>query len=136
MSSAESNGEPNPFKTILAGLIPKQSDPEDCRNTLFPLLHEVMDYVQTIVDSLESSGQSPVTSCASGCSYCCHSRVSLIPAEVLLIHSFVQANFDDPAIEALKGRIHQVLTLTQGKSDTQKYTLKKQTPCIFLEKKI
>ncbi|MCG8619396.1 MAG: YkgJ family cysteine cluster protein [Desulfobacterales bacterium] len=104
----------------------------ETRINLLPVSLEVLEYVQEIVAELEDGGQSLRVACKSGCSFCCHSQVNIIPLEALLISQSVLAEFKGSEVSALRQRILNMRTAMAGKSEVQAYALKKTLPCVFL----
>jgi len=100
--------------------------------TILVTLQEMMEFVQGVVAQLEQSNHSPKTSCGSGCSYCCHSQINIIPVEALLIFSLIETSFNLHEIRDLKIKIQDNHLLTTGKTFAQKVAIKDQTPCVFL----
>ncbi|MDD9300960.1 MAG: YkgJ family cysteine cluster protein [Desulfobacter sp.] len=133
MNHQEMDADQGGLKAILFNIIQgKLADPND-HGHLVGILREMMDFGQELVQDLEISGQAPKVSCGKGCSYCCHSRVNILPIEALLISGFMDKEFDLTAVEAIKAKIQTNLGLTRGKSFFERVALKEQTPCIFLE---
>ena len=91
MKKTESFAEPNEFKTILVNFTRKKMTHGTHRDTILVAIQAVMVFIQEIIEQLEASGQSPAVSCGSGCCFCCHSLIRVIPAEALLIESLSEA---------------------------------------------
>jgi len=128
--------EPNEFKTILVNITQEKMTHGTHQDTILVAIQAVMVFVQQIIEQLEASGQSPAVSCGSGCSFCCHSLIKVIPTEALLIESFIRCHFIDSDIQALKKRINEYQKLVDGKSLEKRVLIKDQTPCIFLKNNI
>ena len=128
--------EPNEFKTILVNITREKMTSGTHQDTILAALQAVMVFAQEIIEQLEASGQSPAVSCGSGCSFCCHSLIKVIPAEALLIESFIRRHFIDSDIQALKEKINEYQKLVDGKSLEKRVLIKDQTPCIFLKNNI
>ena len=122
-----------PFRQILSDAVRGKLDAGSPREAMLPLFREILDFSQTLIFELEASGDSPRVACKSGCFLCCHSRVSVIPLEALLMAEFVDAEFSALQVDALVGRIHRSHDLTNGKSPEQIYALKDELPCVFLD---
>ncbi len=121
------------FGQILSNAVRKKLDAGLSREAILPLFRETLDFSQALIVELEASGGSPQVACKSGCFLCCHSRVSVIPLEALLMAEFVRLTFSGPEVLALRNRIHRSHGLTEGKRPEQIYALKKDLPCVFLE---
>lgn len=102
-------------------------------NALFPITRQVLAAAERVLGSVAGTCESPVPECASGCSFCCHTRIHVIPLEAVVICSYVHKHFSPAAIQILKSRIRTNLTYTRGRSLAQRVAVKDQTPCIFLE---
>jgi Fe-S-cluster containining protein len=102
-------------------------------NALFPIIRQVLAAAAQVLDSVAGTCQSPAPECASGCSFCCHSRIHVIPLEAVVICAHVRKHFSPAAIQGLKNRICTNLTYTRGRSLAQRVAIKDQTPCIFLK---
>ena len=50
-------------------------------DALFPIIRQVLAAAAGVLDSVAGKCASPVPDCASGCSFCCHSRIHVIPLE-------------------------------------------------------
>lgn len=97
-------------------------------------LAEIMALAEHIVQRTHEAETDDQIECRSGCSYCCHSQIKLTPAEALLIFFWINSNFTDKQIAALKQRISQNQFLTRGKNLRERVRIKDTTPCIFLDK--
>lgn len=128
--------EPNEFKTILVNITQEKMTNGAHQDTILVAIQAVMVFVQEIIEQLEASGQSPAVSCGSGCSFCCHSLIQVIPAEALLIESFIKSHFIDSDIRVLKEKINGYQSLVDGKSFEKRVLIKDQIPCIFLKNNI
>lgn len=96
------------------------------------VVKEVMLCVQGFIESMESTGQYESVACQSGCSYCCHSQVYILPLEALFAYSYITSTLNRKSIALLKETIDQNLKLTQGKAQKETVYLKDRTPCVFL----
>lgn len=134
MKKAENLLETDPLKLLLTGMIQPRLNTGVRGEAILVLLQEIMEFVQDIIEPLEKSGQAPCIACSSGCSYCCHSQVNIIPAEALLIFSFISRHFNTAEIDFLKDRIIDNDILTKGKTTRQRVNIKDKTPCVFLKK--
>ncbi len=105
----------------------------DSSCSLFPVVRQILAAAARVLDSVAGTCESPVPECASGCSFCCHSRIHVMPLEAVVICSYVQKHFSPAAMQGLKIRIRNNLTYTRGRSLAQRVAVKDQTPCIFLE---
>ncbi len=124
------------FRPILLNRIHKGLDHQNFNQRIFPVMLETMDFIQDIIDQLESSGQSPEICCRQGCCLCCHSLVTIIPAEGFLIYQFLETHFNSSQMNHLFRRINTNRLLLKGSSMDRRYELKDQTPCIFLSDNI
>ncbi|WP_299981785.1 YkgJ family cysteine cluster protein [Desulfobacula sp.] len=136
MEKTEGFAEPNEFKTILVNFTREKMIHGTHQDTILVATQAVMVFVQEMIEQLEASGQSPAVSCGSGCSFCCHSLIKVIPAEALLIESFIRHHFIDSDIQVLKKKIYDYQILVDGKSLKKRVLIKDQTPCIFLKNSI
>jgi Fe-S-cluster containining protein len=133
MEKTETSAEADQFKCILLDIVKDRLSCGTHQATILVALQDVMEFVQTIIDKLETSGQSPLVSCRSGCSYCCHSLIKVIPAEALLIDSFLRRNLLNNDIQILKTSILKYQLLVKGKTLKERVSIKDKTPCIFLK---
>jgi Fe-S-cluster containining protein len=92
-----------------------------------------MDAAAQVLSSAAQTCESPVPDCASGCSFCCHSRIHLTPLEAVLINAHIQECFSPDERGHLKTRVSANLARTRGQSLAQRVAIKDQTPCIFLD---
>ena len=122
------------FQTIQEKLSQKKADGLKFHDAILPVFQEVLEFSDSIVQNLEKNGQSPKVACQSGCNYCCHSQVNIIPIEALLISAFIKTDFTFTEVSALNTEISQILLLTAGKTLEQLYALKDDLPCLFLKK--
>jgi len=109
-----------------------QQEIQDPSRTVFSIIRQVMDAAVQVLDSVALTCESPVPDCASGCSFCCHSRIHLTPLEAVLINTHIQDCFSPDERHHLKIRIHDNLARTRGQSLAQRVAIKDKTPCIFL----
>lgn len=86
-------------QTIQDKLHQKKSDGCRFHDAILPVFQEVLEFSESIVENLEENGQSPKVACRSGCTYCCHSQVNIIPIEALLISAFIKT--DSPALRSV-----------------------------------
>jgi Fe-S-cluster containining protein len=100
---------------------------------LVSMIREVTAAAAQILASAALTCESPVPDCASGCSFCCHSRIHVMPLEAVMICCHVQKHFSPEAMQGLKTRIRTNLTYTLGLSLARRVAVKDQTPCIFLD---
>ncbi|MFN2358140.1 MAG: YkgJ family cysteine cluster protein [Desulfotignum sp.] len=105
----------------------------DVSRALFPIIREVTEAAAQVLTSVALTCESPVPDCQSGCSFCCHSRIHVMPLEAVLICAHVQDHFSPAELHGLKDRIHGNLALTRGMNLARRVAVKDQTPCIFLE---
>ncbi|HKJ98704.1 MAG TPA: YkgJ family cysteine cluster protein [Desulfotignum sp.] len=110
-----------------------QTQAADPSFALFPIIRQVLAAAAQVLDSVAGTCESPEPACASGCSFCCHSRIHVMPLEAVVICAHVQDHFSTGAIQDLKTRIRTNLAYTRGRSFAQRVAVKDQTPCIFLE---
>lgn len=123
------------LKTTQERLHQKKSDGLSFADAILPVFQEVLEFSDRIIQGLEESGQTPKVACKTGCSYCCHSQVNIIPIEALLISSFIHTDFTGPQICTLRAGISRTRSLTAGKSIEQVYAMKSELPCLFLSNK-
>lgn len=133
MKKTEDVPDEDPLKSILFNILQ-----EKIKTAVLPagfpvLLKEMMEYVQNLIDDLETTGQTPEVSCSSGCDYCCYSQVTIVPLEALLIYAFVGEQFSQIEQIDLVNRINDSMYLTGGKTIEQQYTVKQDNPCVFLD---
>jgi Fe-S-cluster containining protein len=102
-------------------------------DALFSIIRQVLSAAALVLDSVAGTCESPVPECASGCSFCCHSRIHVMPLEVVVICSYVHNHFSPKALQGLKTRIRTNLSYTRGRSLAQRVAVKDQTPCVFLD---
>ncbi len=110
-----------------------QKEMPDPPRTLFPMIRQVGDAAAQVLASVALTCESPVPDCASGCSFCCHSRIHVTPLEAVLISAHIQDSFSPDEIRHLKTRVRANLTRTRGQSLARRVAIKDQTPCIFLD---
>lgn len=130
----ESEFEEILFQTIQGKLSQKKADGLKFHDAILLVFQEVLEFSDSIVQNLEENGQSPKVACRSGCNYCCHSQVNIIPIEALLISAFIKTDFTFTEFSALNAEISQIHLLTAGKTLEQLYALKDDLPCLFLKK--
>lgn len=106
---------------------------QESSRTLFPMIRQVTDAAARVLSSVALTCESPVPECASGCSFCCHSRIHVTPLEAVLISAHIQDCFSPDERRLLKIRVRANLTQTRGQSLAQRVAIKDQTPCIFLD---
>ncbi len=102
------------------------------QEAILPVFQEVLEFSQTIIRNLERAGQSPKVACQSGCSYCCHSQVNIIPIEALAICAFIKTDFTSGQVSTLNAGISRARSLTAGKTFKQVYAIRADLPCVFL----
>lgn len=134
METTQTPVDLDPFSAIVSRMTHEKLDLLRMSATILVTLQEMMEFVQGVVVQLERLNHSPKTSCGSGCSYCCHSQINIIPVEALLIFSFIETSFNLREIRDLKIKIQDNHLLTTGKTFAQKVAIKDQTPCVFLFK--
>ena len=110
-----------------------QKETRNSSRTLFPMIRQVTDAAARVLVSVALTCESPKPDCASGCSFCCHSRIHVTPLEAILISAHIQTNFSPDEQRHLKTRIRANLAHTRGQSLVQRVAIKDQTPCIFLD---
>jgi len=77
------------FQSILSKMTHEKLDYQGMPATILVTLQEIMEFVQIVAAQLEKGGHSAKVACGNGCSYCCHSQITVIPVEALLIFSFI-----------------------------------------------
>lgn len=122
------------FHAIQKKLHQKKSDDLRFHDVILSVFQEVLEFSDSIVKSLEENGQSPKVACRSGCNYCCHSQINIIPIEALLISAFIKTDFTCTEVSALNAGISRIQFLTAGKTLEQVYAIKDELPCLFLKK--
>jgi Fe-S-cluster containining protein len=122
------------FQTIQEKLHRKKSEGLTFHDAILPVFQEALEFSDSIVQNLEENGQSPKVACQSGCNYCCHSQVNIIPIEALLISAFIKTDFTCTEVGTLNADISHIQLLTAGKTVEQVYALKGELPCLFLKK--
>lgn len=100
---------------------------------LVSMIREVTAAADQILASAALTCESQVPDCGSGCSFCCHSRIHVMPLEAVVICCHVQKYFSPEAVQGLKTRIRSNLTYTRGSSFARRVAVKDRTPCIFLD---
>jgi len=120
------------FQQILLNTALKKLSAHAFQDTILSVLKEMLAFSQRVIRQLEESGQSPLVSCKKGCSYCCHSRVWVIPVEALLIHAFVQTHFTGKKLKNLQDRLDHTNRLTRGKTIEACFSARHDCPCVFL----
>jgi Fe-S-cluster containining protein len=110
-----------------------QTETRNSSGTLFPMITQVTDAAARVLVSVALTCESPAPDCASGCSFCCHSRIHVTPLEAILLSAHIQACFTPDEQRHLKTRIRDNLAHTRGQSLAQRVAIKDQTPCIFLD---
>ncbi len=113
-----------------------QKEITDPSQTLFPIIRQVMDAAANVLDSVALACESPSPDCASGCSFCCHSRIHVIPLEAVLISAHIQDCFSPEEKGHLKTRVCDNLAHTRGQSLARRVAIKDKTPCIFLDHQV
>lgn len=110
-----------------------QKETRDPSRTMLPMIRQVTEAAAQVLASVALTCESPVPDCASGCSFCCHSRIHVTPLEAVLICAHIQECFSPDQTHRLKIRIHDNLAQTCGQSLAKRVAIKDQTPCIFLD---
>jgi Fe-S-cluster containining protein len=123
----------DPLKQLLFKNIQTKLQENPFAQSILPAFEHIMEFAQVIIEQLEESGESPAVSCQCGCSYCCHSQVTIIPIEALSIYTYIKKTFSDIEISDLKKRILAFHDLTCGKTFEQRFAMKQKLPCIFLK---
>lgn len=101
--------------------------------TALMLTRNLIKYGENLVERIErEKGIKHKIDCKIGCSFCCYSRISLTPAEAVLISHFIKENYSLQKTDALLKRATNNLRLTQDKSEEERINLWGKTPCIFL----
>jgi hypothetical protein len=121
------------FHTIQEKLQQKKTDGFKLYDVILPVFQEMLEFSDQIVLDLEENGHCPEVACQSGCSYCCHSQVSVIPIEALLIGAFIKTDFSRMEISELHTGMSQINARTCGKTLEQIYVIKDGLPCLFLK---
>lgn len=134
MTLSEDAGEQNQFKRIISEIFQDKFHSGLRNGSVLSVLQELMEFAQGIVDNLERDNKSPHVACQNGCDYCCYSHLKIIPAEALLIYSFIDTHFGDAERSGLKQKTDRNLRLTNRKTIEERFHLKEKTPCVFLEK--
>lgn len=104
------------------------------KETALLLTQNLYKIAEKIVDDVErQEGIAEKIDCRIGCSFCCYSKVSLIPAEAVLISHYIRENYSLQKTDALMKRATSNLRLVKGKTEDEWIDLWEKTPCIFLE---
>lgn len=102
--------------------------------TALLLTRNLYKFGEDLVERIErQKGIDLKIDCKIGCSFCCYSRVSLTPAEAILISHYIKENYSLKKTDDLLKRATNNLRITQGKSDEERINLWGKTPCIFLQ---
>ena len=133
MGIPEQVDQGNSFKQILQQTFSEKLFNGIIGDSILPQLLEVMEWGQEIVTGLEDSGLTPSVSCRKGCSYCCHSKISIIPVEALLIRSFVKKEFSLDEQKSLNQRIASRQKTAGDTTQIGQQALTGRPPCIFLD---
>lgn len=139
MKIPEQAGREADFEDILLQIIQeklsqKKLDGFRFQDSILPVFLDVLEFSDSIIKDIEENGQGQTCACQSGCTYCCHSRVKIIPIEALLISTFIQTDFTETQINELNTGISRTLSMTKDKTSEQVYALKNDLPCLFLKK--
>ncbi|HEX6979617.1 MAG TPA: YkgJ family cysteine cluster protein [Alphaproteobacteria bacterium] len=78
---------------------------------------------------VDVAGAAPLV-CRSGCSWCCHQLVAVLPAEVIAIVRYVERTFAPDARAVLMRRLSALDARARGLSPLERARLKQ--PCAFL----
>jgi Fe-S-cluster containining protein len=113
-----------------------QKEITDPSQMMFLIIRQVMDEAAGVLDSVGLTCESPVPECASGCSFCCHSRIHVTPLEAVLINAHIHECFSLDERDQLKTRVFANLAHTRGQSLPQRVAIKDKTPCIFLDQHV
>lgn len=132
-SDPENDFEQILFQSVQERLCRKKSDGMGFCDAIVPVFLEMLEFSDMIVKDLEDSGQSPGVACKKGCTYCCHSQVTIIPIEALLISAFINTDFTGDEVTVLRAGISRIRSLTAGKTFEQIYEIKGDLPCLFLK---
>lgn len=122
------------FHTIQDKLYEKRMENVGFQAAILAIYQEVLEFSDNIVQELEANGQSPEVACISGCSYCCHSQVNVIPIEALIIAALIETDFSYNQKGSLRDGISRTRSMTNGKTPEETYALKDDLPCLFLTK--
>lgn len=71
--------------------------------------------------------------CASGCSYCCHLKVAVSPAEAIRLFEALRASLSAPALDALRARVDATVEKTKGLDSSAHADLR--LPCPVLDER-
>lgn len=121
------------LKSVLVNFTSNKMAGMNFKDSILVTIRDVMEFVQEIIEGLEESGQSPAISCGPGCGFCCHSLIKIIPAEALLISSYISRHYTDTELLELKNKINNYRALIHGKNFEKRTLIKDQMPCIFLK---
>jgi len=103
------------------------------RDTVLIIMKKLYQLGEELVDIKEKKENiANKIECNVGCSYCCYTRVTLTPAEALLIGQYVKENYSLKQTDGLMKRISNTLRMTKGKSPEELVSFWGKNPCIFL----
>ncbi len=71
--------------------------------------------------------------CNVGCCYCCHTRVSVTPAESLIICHHIKSRYSLKQMDTLMKRIVSILRQLKEKAENELELFWSKTPCVFLD---
>lgn len=121
------------LKAIFQGISDSHLGKGVSRDGVIAMVMEIFGMAENILGQVHGSETQGKPACGPGCSYCCHSRISLTPAEALLIYSWMDTRFSTLDLASLGKRIQNNQFLTRGKSLKDRVLVKDSTPCVFLE---
>jgi len=121
------------LKNLFVQITESHLKPEFSSAGIKAALVEIMELSADLVKSVYEAQAGAGVDCEAGCSYCCYSQIKLMPAEALLIFSWIEDKFKGRDQDLLEGRIRNNRQITEGKSLESRVMVKESSPCIFLE---
>ena len=99
--------------------------------TLAGIFTDVISLADGIRAALRKVGGPPKPkACRAGCTYCCHFSVEVSVPEVLSLASYINANFSESELEAVKTRVHETERRVRGLNSYER--LFARVPCPLL----
>lgn len=118
-------------ENLVTDIFKTQGKNRDTVSIIMKKLYQLGDEIIEATEKKENVANK--IDCNVGCSYCCYTRVTLTPAEALLIGQYVKENYSLKQTDGLMKRISNILRMTKGKSPEELVLFWGKTPCIFLD---